>query len=309
MNSPGPTKLGYIPALDGLRGVAISLVVLLHAEVPAFRWGGVGVDIFFVLSGFLITSILLKEWQQTGNISLSRFYARRALRLLPALYVMLAAIAVGTVLYWRGPLADVNWIGIVMALTYTSNFATYIGIPALGAISQTWSLAVEEQFYLLWPFVLLLVLPRLRIGRGLVSLVCGLLIATVALWLAGFDTRAYGLLAGCLVAVLLIRYPAIRQHRAMRLLSPLSRALAWKPLVWIGIVSYGIYLWHAPIFVLLPVHDWLDWPVQLVRLALTAAAVTLSYFLIERPALALKKRFSPSVPSAVQSSHVYNPTN
>lgn len=170
--------LGYRAALDGLRCVAILPVVGLHA----FGWprqGSLGVDVFFVLSGFLITSLLLAEREATGSVSLRRFYARRALRLLPALFAMLICFLIATLIslsvqgnldmaHLRRPL-----LGVAAALTYTANFAGAAGFHPAG-LGHLWSLAEEEQFYLLWP-PLLFVLLRARkdlalriIGVGIV---------------------------------------------------------------------------------------------------------------------------------------------
>ncbi len=142
-------RLGYRPALDGVRGLAIALVVPLHA----FGWphdGAVGVDLFFVLSGFLITTILLEERAETGRISFTSFYRRRAARLVPALVVMLALYTIVT----RGAHP---W-SIFFGATYTTNIAQVLD-PDNGpfALSHLWSLAQEEQFYLLWPPLLLLI--------------------------------------------------------------------------------------------------------------------------------------------------------
>jgi peptidoglycan/LPS O-acetylase OafA/YrhL len=149
-----PAKLRYRPALDGVRALAIAPVVTMHA----FGWpreGSLGVEIFFVLSGFLITTLLLEERGRTGAISLARFYRRRAARLVPGLVLMLAVYAIVT----RGTHA---W-ALLFALTYTSNIATLADPTAMPwSLGHLWSLAQEEQFYLLWPPLLLLLLTRIR---------------------------------------------------------------------------------------------------------------------------------------------------
>ena len=147
-------SLGYVPALDGLRALAVGLVIFYHAEVPV-AWGGyLGVDIFFVLSGFLITTLLLEEFRDTGGISLKNFYARRALRLYPALLLMLALDALALPL-----LPGTGWDfkkEVAAAGLYLTDYAIAFGfMPILTLVTHTWSLAVEEHFYILWPLALL----------------------------------------------------------------------------------------------------------------------------------------------------------
>ena len=145
----------YVPALDGLRGLAVLLVVLFHAAAPPFQGGFVGVDMFFVLSGYLITNLLLQEYQQQGRIDFGRFYLRRFLRLMPALLFMTATFAL--VASWqlegeplRQALGEIPW-----AVSYLANWARAWDLIPMFYLVHTWSLAIEEQFYLLWPVVLL----------------------------------------------------------------------------------------------------------------------------------------------------------
>src|SRR4051812_6041644 len=152
------TRLGYRPALDGLRALAIVMVVC-HHSMPFFRGndrfptgGLLGVDVFFVLSGFLITTLLLEERRDTGSISLRAFYKRRALRLFPALWVLLAVHA--AVAHQAGWDMTTEWHTILAALTYTTNWAPVFHWNLNADQVFLWSLAVEEQFYLVWPFVL-----------------------------------------------------------------------------------------------------------------------------------------------------------
>lgn len=156
-----PTYSSRIPSLDGLRAVSIIAVTMAHwlPEIgsPLSEWwnwvkllGAPGVNIFFVISGFLITNLLLKELEKTGRISLSGFYIRRTLRIIPAYLVMLAVIA-GLTLLAGHQLVAREWIP---ALTYTSNLVPWPGVTGLGHI---WSLCVEEHFYLAWPFMLVVV--------------------------------------------------------------------------------------------------------------------------------------------------------
>ena len=196
--------LGRRPVLDGVRGLSVLLVVLGHslgsdAGGPATA----GVTTFFVLSGFLITRLLVEEQRSTGSIDLRRFYARRAWRLYPALLVLLSFCGF---LAWTGAMA---WAPIVVAATYTTDLAPIVGIGT-GLLGHTWSLALEEQFYLLWPPLLLHVLRR-RAALIAVALVAGgsallrtLLVHDHASALVhGFrpDTRVDAILVGCLLAL------------------------------------------------------------------------------------------------------------
>lgn len=202
-----------LPGIDGLRGVAIGLVVFGHtfgSLGPSAA--SVGVTVFFVLSGFLITSILLAEKHRDGTIDLPAFYARRALRLSPAL---LALLLVYPLLLWAfdDNFLDGYWSRAGIAALYLSDFFEAAGHP-LGALTHTWSLAVEEQFYLVWPAVLLGILALARGDRRrLTQLLGGLVLLTLAwrfmsmvIWSAervyyGPDTNFYALAAGCLLAV------------------------------------------------------------------------------------------------------------
>ena len=202
--------LGRRPALDGIRGIAILLVVASHLNLPWLRAAGVtGVTLFFTLSGFLITALLLEEHARVGRVSLPAFYTRRARRLLPALVASIVVVAAASVVIgaWFFSWAD----GLAVA-AYYGNWMMIDG--DLGGLSGTWSLAVEEQFYLVWPVVMLMCLRR---GAWLVGVVAavGALAATVwreLLWADGTpavrvyfgsETHADALLLGCLVAVVL----------------------------------------------------------------------------------------------------------
>jgi peptidoglycan/LPS O-acetylase OafA/YrhL len=212
------TKLGYRPALDGLRGIAIALVVGFHA----FGWpagGTLGVDLFFVLSGFLITTLLLEEHEATRTISIRNFYARRARRLLPALGAMLAPfvlLALGAAA--AGSFQPRILVGLGAALTYTSNIvvaADPSAVPA--ALVHLWSLAAEEQFYILWPIVLVALLRRggTRLVLGALALLLALAIAyRLQLVVRGAsidrlyyapDTHADSLLVGCAFGCCFVR--------------------------------------------------------------------------------------------------------
>jgi peptidoglycan/LPS O-acetylase OafA/YrhL len=200
-------RLGYLPALDGIRGLAVLAVIVFHGWVVALPGGYVGVDVFFVLSGFLITSLLLRERSTTGSISLPRFYGRRALRLMPPLVPVLIACAMWACLVPAAPQAADTLRGVWATMAYASSWL-YANRIALGWLSHTWSLSVEEQFYLVWPLLLAVLL--LRGNRRLALAACVLGVGAVleertVMFLhgvpwqrmyCGFDTRADALLIG-----------------------------------------------------------------------------------------------------------------
>ena len=213
------TRLPLLPALDGIRAIAVIAVLLYHAEVFWVPGGFLGVEVFFVLSGYLITSLLWSELRETGRISLKRFWVRRARRLLPALFVMLGVVATTLVLGWPDEIARVRG-DILAAFGYFSNWYL-IGIDqsyfsSLGRPSpfgHLWSLAIEEQFYLLWPVVLGVLALRLRGARRIARVVLRVAgLSAVAMFLLhdaadpsrayfGTDTRAAGLLLGSALAL------------------------------------------------------------------------------------------------------------
>jgi len=169
-----PRRLGYRPVLDGMRGIAVVLVMLMHTGVVDN--GYIGVDVFFGLSGFLITTLLCEEWERTGRISLRRFYERRARRLLPALMLVVGIFAV----FYLAANPFTGWpLGsrVTTTLLFVNNWVAGFGhSQQLGSLAPTWSLAQEEQFYLLWPLVLAILLYR----RLPPAAVLGLLLATIA---------------------------------------------------------------------------------------------------------------------------------
>ena len=215
-------RLSYITGLDGIRALAVMAVLFYHAEYPWALGGFLGVETFFVLSGFLITSLLLAEWGSSGAIDLKHFWLRRARRLLPAVWLLLIALPVLATLFARDALPRLqedipaallyitNWVYIVREIPYFEAF----GRPPL--LQQLWSLAVEEQFYVFWPLLLLLLLRMFKDHRRGILGATLALIALSSVWMAvlyspeadplrvyyGTDTRAAGFLVGALLAML-----------------------------------------------------------------------------------------------------------
>lgn len=311
----------YNPALDGLRAVAVLAVVAFHCRTPFMDGGYFGVDLFFVLSGFLITNLLAGEWRESGTIDLPRFYWNRLVRLMP----LLATVVL--VVYTAG-LTSPDKAAIAL-LYLTDVFAPFD--RDFGILSHTWSLSVEEHFYLLWPFVL----PALLRARHPVRWAIALFIAAT-LWRTAwypllpeqatyyrFDARLSGLLLGsvlalapvrleagtleriggislCALAVamvsfpiftatsLLVAQPLVELAAAGLLLAAssgstaLHRMLSRPVLVMLGRWSYGIYLWHYPVAFVL--REQLPWPQTLaLTLVISVGLAALTYRTIEIP--------------------------
>jgi peptidoglycan/LPS O-acetylase OafA/YrhL len=349
-------RLGYRSSLDGLRGVAVLAVMAFHLGFGWARGGFLGVDVFFVLSGFLITTLLMQEWEQTQSISLARFYARRGLRLLPALVLQLLVLILMPGLVTSGAVA---WKIALIVFFYSANWVSAFRLYYLDVFQPTWSLAIEEQFYLLWP-PLLKLMRVLGLGRLhiLLIVIVGIEVSATTrmiLWQPtnegwarayfGLDTRMDSLLLGCLVgllaawnmlpkgkwlrivrtggivafAILAVLFHVVRDSspeffHGIGLLACIAVAvvlvalvtsppafitvvLEWPALVAIGRISYGLYLWHFPIFygVLTPERA-ARWGIPAselasVKLLAVFAVAAASYFLIEQPALILKEYF------------------
>jgi len=239
-------RLSYITGLDGIRAVAVMAVLFYHANAPWALGGFLGVETFFVLSGFLITSLLFMEWQATGSLSLKNFWLRRARRLLPAVWLLLAILPILAVLFASDALPRLkedipaallyitNWVYIVREVPYFEAF----GRPPL--LQQLWSLAVEEQFYLLWPLILLFLLRTVKNNRIGLLISTSVMIALSSIWMAilyrpdadplriyyGTDTRAGGFLVGALLAMVWSpRHPLPTSSRR------LTEVLGWSGLV------------------------------------------------------------------------------
>lgn len=224
-NQPVPNQRGRNDTLDGLRAVAVLTVFAFHLFAdPQATWnplrpagGFLSLDIFYVLSGYLITSLLLSELDKRGQIRLRSFYARRALRLFPALAVLLIVVTAASLLEPHRPWSHLTLIGLPFVLLYVGNwYVAFSGVSApLGAINQTWSLGVEEQFYLLWPVLLIFVTRRFanraRITHVLVGVAGAVMVYRfVAIQFLGWaprdriyfgsDTHCDGLILGCALA-------------------------------------------------------------------------------------------------------------
>jgi len=342
---------GRISALDGMRGLAVAAVLLFHAEAGWATGGFLGVSAFFTLSGFLITTLLLTEQRATDGIALGAFWARRARRLLPA-----AAIALAGIVAFGATVADPDQVrdlrgDVFGALAYVANWRFLFDGRAYSELFSSpspvqhfWSLAIEEQFYVVFPLVVVAVL---KLGRGRVlplvatfgvaaigSVVLGRVLADDPMRVYyGTDTRLVELLIGSLLAIVCMRWsgaPTDRGGRAVlggagiaalavlmwwwvtvdqadhwlyeggfavhallvavviaavRVQSPLARGLSFRPLVALGLISYGVYLYHWPIFLWLsPERLDIPWAALLaLRLAVTIAIAIASYHLVEQP--------------------------
>ncbi len=213
-------RLPYLPGVDGLRAVAVLAVLLYHAELPWIQGGFLGVDVFFVISGYLITSLLLTEWLQRGRIDLPAFWLRRARRLLPALFLLMAVTLVFAVVFLSSEVAGLRGDAFA-ALGYVTNwylvfsdqsYFEMMGRPSL--FRHLWSLAVEEQFYIVWPLFLTAMMWLLRPRYVLLVVLTGAVASTVLMALLyrpdvdpsriyyGTDTRGVGLLVGAALAFL-----------------------------------------------------------------------------------------------------------
>ena len=283
----GPRLSGHLPALDALRGVAVLLVFLFHADTPGFSGAFIGVDIFFVISGFLITVLLLQEHQDYGGIGLRHFYMRRLFRLMPALFLMLAVFVTFCYWYFPDPAEQLrHFQDALMVLFYAANWTRAFDLHRPAVLGHCWSLSVEEQFYMLWPLILLGII-RLPDRRRFISIAVLFVLPWIwriyllsqgASWdrvYNGFDCRADMVLAGCMLASLWnagklswwggSRFPASLFAAAAALaLAAFGTAAAWEDL--------ALYRWQYP------------------AIALAAGAVILD--VINRPGGALARFFS-----------------
>jgi len=348
-------RIPYEPALDGLRGLAVLAVLLYHGGVTWAAGGHLGVDAFFVLSGYLITSLLLSEWRETQTIALVHFWSRRARRLLPALFVMLVGMALFCLFVAKPDVLDQLRADGIATLFYVMNWRLivsgqdYFNLFTSSPFEHMWSLAIEEQYYLAWPLFTMAIM-RFRRSAMFMFQVCAGLALVSALWMFvrydptenpsrlyyGTDTRAQSLLIGSALAAFFasgvtLSSPAVRKAivaaagAALLILGvnwvrlPYTDAVLYRggflvfaclvaivitactqiganPVRWtlsfpalrrVGIISYSVYLYHWPIYV------WLNdertglartsLRLLALRLAVTFAVATSSYFLLEKP--------------------------
>ncbi len=353
------TKSRYIPALDGLRAFAVLAVIAYHMGMFWAPGGLLGVTVFFVLSGYLITSLLLIEWDSTRRINLPQFWLRRIRRLMPAIVFVIICSAVLFTVFDHSlltKLRDDMWAALLWVTNWWYIFHDVSYFDALGApspLTHFWSLAIEEQFYLIWP-VLLFAAHKAGLKRTTMrnaTLVLALLSAAEMALLYnpaadpsrvyyGTDTRAFSLLIGAwlafvwpshllgakgeihltkqvrkaldgvgivafvgllamavfvdgfspfwyyggtlLASVLTAILIAVMVHPA----SLLGRAASAKPLVWVGLRSYGIYLWHYPLLLLMNPRNFTGetpWWMYLIQLAVIFACAAFSYRFVENP--------------------------
>lgn len=367
----GAPRLPHIRSLDGLRGVAVLAVVLYHFAPSLVPGGFLGVDLFFVLSGFLITGLLVNEWTGSGRIGLRRFWARRARRLLPALLLVLGSVGIYAVLVTDSFTGRAIARDGVAALLYVANWhfidasQAYIQTTdlELSPLRHMWSLAIEEQFYLVWPLVVvglgMLVADVRQGGRSLGRAVGGLSAALGVLSIVcmitlysptapdrvyyGTDSRAFLLLIGAAVGAFTAGAPLVTGARHRRLVAgagvvvgtgllvlmamvdvadswlyrggygliglamvfvlvaaaqpgwnPMGKVLENAGLVGLGVISYGVYLWHWPAVIWLTESGTgLDGPALFgIRTVATLAAAMASYYLLERPVRERRWRLS-----------------
>jgi peptidoglycan/LPS O-acetylase OafA/YrhL len=348
------TQLSYMPALDGIRAVSILGIMFNHGGFAWAAGGIISVNVFFVLSGFLITLLLMKEWTKSSTVKLRAFWARRARRLLPALFVLLGGVGAYTL--WFAPSGNgsalrgdglstlfyfSNWHEIITGQSY------FVQVSALSPLLHTWTLAIEEQFYIVWPLVVLGVLKLSKSPRVLLAVtVLGVVASAVEMALLfhpgadpsrlyyGTDTRAQDILVGAAVGILLSgRGPSTDRrarfgyswlavvaaavfvwewskingsssfpYRGGFLLAdvmvalvivgvvkaPLglpSRLLSLRPVTFVGRISYGLYLWHWPVFLVVNhARSGLeDYSLFALRVAVTFVFAVLSWYLVETP--------------------------
>jgi peptidoglycan/LPS O-acetylase OafA/YrhL len=270
----GRWRLGHRPALDGVRGVAVVIVIADHAGFLPEPAGGIGVTVFFVLSGFLITRVIV-EARDRGTWSMPRFVANRFVRLFPALALMVAVVS--GILVVRGfSVGDVA-ARALPALAYVQNIAPRLSFPVFG---HTWSLGVEEQFYLLWPLALPWVVRRARPQAFLILVMAGSALVMIAFPRDWLPMHAYALLAGCALGLLrpwaagtwmlpagalalaasiviapsftevYVYGPMIATPAAVLIVAGAVRGNRWlelSALRFTGRISYAAYLWHVPL--------------------------------------------------------------
>jgi peptidoglycan/LPS O-acetylase OafA/YrhL len=346
----GRTSDGRIPSLDGLRAVSIAIVLISHLAgtenfpIHSLPIGELGVRVFFVISGFLITTLLLAEIERYGEISLSRFYLRRTFRIFPAYYTYLLVIVGCEALGWF----TLRPGDAVHAFTYTTNY--HPDSVRSWWMGHTWSLAVEEQFYLLWPALLVVLGPRRGFYAALAfvclaplirvadfygmpswremqgesfwtvgdSIAIGCVLAVIRpklgqnpAWLGFLRSPVFALVpigvVACFVAGLRFNLPSMVLLQTVEIAGiaacidwalrfpdgAVGKVLNWRPLVFVGGLSYSLYLWQQPFFNHRRAYLWFThFP---LNITFAIAAALLSYYLVEKPMLAVRERIERRV--------------
>ena len=354
-------KTKYLPSIDSLRAIAVIAVIIYHIDANYLPGGFLGVDLFFVLSGYLISSLIIKEYKSTGTVNLYNFYVRRARRLLPAVYFMITVVLIIITLF-NGVLLKKSYLDALFGYIYSSNwwyiFHKLDYFDSFGSQSpfkHLWSLAIEEQFYMFFPLIFLIFNRKSKSNNGnsklnknfiyvVLSLILVSLIAHILLFdinninriYFGTDTRAFSLLVGVVGAIL---YPMDRLserttkkdnmiYSIVSLVSILvligimintseyntwlyrggfllvaiigliiiissgrqytfmSKLLSFKPFVFIGKISYSLYLWHFPILVVTTPVSEIGNPnlfYVTLRIVLIFLVATGSYMFVETP--------------------------
>ena len=354
-------KSKYLPSIDSLRALAVLAVIIYHVDVNYLPGGFLGVDLFFVLSGYLISSLIIKEYKKTGSLNLYNFYIRRARRLLPAVYFMITVVLVVMVMF-NGVLLKKSHLDAIFGYIYSSNwwyiFHKLDYFDSFGSQSpfkHLWSLAIEEQFYMIFPLLFLLINRKkkdkdgfYKLNRNFLYVILGVILVSLIAHIIlfdinnisriyfGTDTRAFSLLVGAVGAILypmdklntkitpqenllysvvsLISIAALitimiytseyntwlyrggfllvailgiiiiissgKQHTVM------AKLLSFKPVVFIGKISYSLYLWHFPVLVLTTPVSEIGKPnifFVVLRVILTFILAIISYALVETP--------------------------
>lgn len=336
--------------------MAILCVIVSHASLKFNHVGMIGVDIFFVLSGFLITTLLLEEWKAFGQVSMRAFYVRRGLRLLPALLAMLTLTVVWHALSAPRHVALRTLSDVFIALFYCSNWALALGFRGPAHVfAHTWTLSIEEQFYLLWPVLLILLLRKReslktasfwlmlfvfllfmekvfllatcplesRGGLPVQPMPASTLYSSAAfslcfvfggLWERGTRVRRLSGNLACLLAIPGLVFARNYSKLPMEIYlcvihlviglcavviltdlianeeGNLNRFLSQRWLVYIGKISYGLYLWHLPVFLEIQARHFRPSLEVCLELLLTLSLTLLSFYVIEQPALRMKAR-------------------
>lgn len=358
MSAASPATQGYRPDIDGLRAIAVLAVIWFHSSLPGLPGGFAGVDIFFVISGFLITGIIARE-QAAGQFSFARFYQRRFRRIAPALLtVLLTVLIVSYILLLPGDLIELGksalaTLGMVPNIHFwLDSSGGYFGMSKRLSplLLHTWSLGVEEQFYLLFPLFMVLAarwraMRAALIGATILSFALCFIVGTYRSPVAAFyllPTRAWELGLGALIAIGVFTVtPRLRTPFALLgtaliaasllllddaspnwwmaapaigaalLISggvdaPAGRVLSLSPLVWLGRISYSLYLWHWPVFIILPymrAEEKLSADLAILGIGVSIVLAALTWWLIEQPArrrdTSFRKLFTAGVAAAI----------